>query len=116
MSHVLEKSRELIGADIERDADFSQLLLKDSCHQACTFFGRSFHGEMKAHAVYFRISRLAQQLPRPLRIVFVMGHIAVVSPALGRQNTVRGRAKSRQRYSRIGRRSMAYASACRTRV
>ena len=90
MGHIGEESRELEGANIERDSHLPQLLLQHRRHQPRAFFRGRLHGQVKANAVHLGISRLLQQLAGAVGIVVIGGHIAVVGPALRRQKAIGG--------------------------
>ena len=60
MLHIRKKRGELEAADIERNADFAQLLLYHRDHQARIRVRRSLHGDVKANAIYRRIPCLLQ--------------------------------------------------------
>src|SRR5580692_4604822 len=84
-----KESGKFESANVEDNANIAQLLLDYCSHQPRTLFSRSFHAEMQAHAVYRWVSGLIEQVSCSVGIVVVVRYISVVSPTLGRKQTVR---------------------------
>src|SRR5271170_7663678 len=79
---VGKKSGELEAANVERNADFPQLLMHESEHEACVFVCSVFHRDMKTHAFHGWMASGIEQLPSLSGIVIVADHFVVVSPTL----------------------------------
>src|SRR6266700_6510053 len=83
--HVGIKSGEFKAADIERNPDFSQLLLQYRRQQTRCFLRSGLHRKMKTSAVFSTlVSSSVKQSVGSVRIAGVMHHVTAVSPVLRR--------------------------------
>src|SRR6202158_4875001 len=87
---VYHERRRLKRADVEHDPHASQLLLEHGHHQARRLLRRCFHYEVKAHAVYGRVSSGIEYPARSCGIEFIFRHVALIRPTLWREDAVGG--------------------------
>src|SRR5258707_9856614 len=74
MGHIGVERGEFKSADIELNANFSQLLLQHRGQQASALLGRCLHREMETYAVDRRMSRRIEQLPCTSRVVGIVAN------------------------------------------